>query len=306
MLWFKNKIIALVYGGDSYEKDVSYQSLRSIEDCFCRLKLNFITLELSRDILKQFTKYKIDFCFIIAHGGAGENGQLQAVCELHQIPYSGSNSVACMSAMHKSISKMVARYHGIPTLPFKLFEVQNRPENILLPFQYPVIIKPNDCGSAIGVSIVKESVDLSQRLEDISHYSSKIIVEPYIQNGTEYTVGILDKTILPVLQIIPQNQFYDYSCKYQEGRSKHIVLDEKNQMSIQLKKIAIDTHHAIGCHGISRIDFIADSNQNIWFMEINTIPGMTKTSLFPEACLSIGIEFDNMIKKILTSSVPCM
>ena len=303
MNWFKNKKIALVYGGDSPERDVSCSSLMAIEDCFNRLKLNFITLELSKDILKQFETHGIDFCFIISHGGAGENGQLQALCEFHKIPYSGSDSVACANAMKKSISKMIARYHGINTLSFTLVNINHISENIHLPFQYPIIVKPDNCGSAVGVSIVRHSKDLSRHLEETFQYSSTIMLEPYI-DGSEYTVGILDDIVLPSIQIIPQHQFYDYSCKYDKGKSKHIVLHEENSMSIKLQKIAIKIHHAIGCHGLSRVDFIVDKDKNVWFMEINTIPGMTQTSLFPETCASIGLTFDDMIRKILIASVP--
>jgi D-alanine-D-alanine ligase len=245
-----------------------------------------------------------DLVFIALHGGSGENGTIQAILDLAGMKYTGSGMLASALAMNKSITKKIALSEGILTPGWRViskkpeFDVDRTVTSVLNEFGLPLIVKPNDSGSTVGLSLVNEVNDLKPALEVAFNVSAEVMVEEFIA-GREITCSVLDGKPLPLIEIIPTNELYDYECKYTKGKTEYIcpadIPDKIAQLiSFQSTKI----YNAINCSGLARVDFRLDGRSQPYFLEVNTIPGMTELSLAPMAAKEIGIDFDQLIEKI--------
>lgn len=252
------------------------------------------------DTVQYLLKEKFDAAFIALHGGYGENGQLQALLELASVPYTGSGSLASALGMNKHLSKTLFRENGIPTA--RWFRIENGEEPDSAAFQslgYPLIIKPNDQGSTVGLTIVNKPEELSPALQRAFRYSTTVIAETFIP-GREMTVSILERDALPVIEIIPEHGIYDYECKYQTGKSRYVVPAEiPPEVTEQLQHLAKQAFFALECRDYARVDFRLTPENQPYCLEVNTLPGMTPTSLVPKAARAVGIDFDELIDRII-------
>ena len=229
-----------------------------------------------------------DIVFLALHGGIGENGKLQAIFDAYNINYTGSSSLGSMLAMNKDLAKLLVRNDGVLTADWKL--VSSKEE---IDFDFPFVIKPNDGGSSIGVFIIQNEKDLENVLIE-----SEMLVEKLI-SGREFSVGILNNEALPPIEIIPKEGFYDYKNKYQAGRTIEVCpASISSDLEKGLKDMALKAHKVLKLDFYSRIDFIVDKDNNIYFLEANTLPGMTPTSLLPQEAKAIGIEYEDLCEKI--------
>ena len=239
-----------------------------------------------------------DIVFLALHGSIGENGKLQAIFDCMGIKYTGSSYEGSILAMDKILTKKILEHDNIKTPKWHLLK-NVRKENI----KFPVVVKPANNGSSIGVSIANNLEEFEVAIIECEKYKDEIIIEEYIK-GREFSVGILDKTALPPIEIIPKAGFYDYKNKYQEGKTIEICPPKISQDKIkEMQQIAIKVHNALLLGAYSRIDFILDENGNLNVLEANSLPGMTKTSLLPQEALVTGITYEDLCEKILLSNL---
>ena len=239
-----------------------------------------------------------DIVFLALHGSIGENGKLQAIFDCMGIKYTGSSYEGSILAMDKILTKKILEHDNIKTPKWHLLK-NVRKENI----KFPVVVKPANNGSSIGVSIANNLEEFEVAIIECEKYKDEIIIEEYIK-GREFSVGILDKTALPPIEIIPKAGFYDYKNKYQEGKTIEICPPKISQDKIkEMQQIAMKVHNALLLGAYSRIDFILDENGNLNVLEANSLPGMTKTSLLPQEALVAGITYEDLCEKILLSNL---
>ncbi len=291
-------------GGLSSEREVSLKSGAAVCEALSRLGYTQIPIDVDRDIAATLKRERIEAAFIALHGRYGEDGAIQGLLEIMQIPYTGSKITASAIAMDKSRSYDIFRAHQLPT-PDTL--ILNREEADLspkkrAPFDFPVVVKPVSEGSSVGVSIVKNSDDFSKALKTAFQYGEEIVIQPYI-SGMEVHVGILDQKAIGAIEIKSKGVFYDYKAKYVPGMSTHIYpapLPEKVYKTVL--DLAEKTHNVIGCDSYSRVDFLVDKDMNPFILEVNTLPGMTETSLMPEMARENGLDFDLLVEKIIETA----
>jgi len=293
------KHIGVLMGGCSSERAISIKSgtavVKALTESGCHVSAVELTSEKREDVISFLKEAKIDVAFIALHGRFGEDGKIQEILESIDLPYTGSGSAASRIAMDKLASYDVLTAHHIRVPHFLRFEkasAKNMEEQIKSTFQSkPVVVKPPCEGSSFGITIVHDYSYLPKAIGDAFSYGDRIIVESYIK-GKELTAGILGNKLLPVVEIRPKNLFFDYTAKYQAGLTEYIVPAEINSSTAQqVQQIAWKVHQAIGCRDLSRVDFILDEGNMPWVLEINTIPGMTATSLLPKAAAAVGIDF---------------
>ncbi len=263
--------------------------------------------ELDRNLLKTMDyllREKIQVAFIALHGGYGENGQLQALLDLVKIPYTGSESLPSALGMNKHLSKILFREMGVPTAPWVMLNpIRNSIKSDIAHLGLPVVIKPNDQGSTVGLTVVKDPHQLKKAVETAYQFSGTVLAEQFI-SGREVTVAILDRDPLPVIEIIPEHGIYDYECKYQKGKSQYIVPAEiPSEVTRQLQDLARRAFLGLGCRHYARIDFRLRDDSQPFCLEVNTLPGMTATSLVPKAAKAIGIGFPELIDRIVHLAV---
>jgi D-alanine-D-alanine ligase len=259
--------------------------------------------ELDRNLLKTIdflVKENVEVVYLALHGGYGENGQIQALLDLIKIPYTGSGSLASGIGMNKHISKMIFKYQDVPTAAWlKINSMENLPWDEIEKLSLPLVIKPNDQGSTVGVSVIKEKKTIKDAISLAFQSSESVIAEKFIP-GRELTVAILDQEALPVIEIIPEHGIYDYECKYQKGKSKYIVPAElPEKVSLQVQDYAKKAYSGLGCRHYARVDFRLSDKNEPFCLEVNTLPGMTSTSLVPKAAQAIGISFSELVEKIV-------
>lgn len=280
---------------------------RKVEDFFAEKDLFAIS---HQSYLQAFETLPagIEVAFIGLHGKWGEDGTIQSILELLNIPYTGSGVLASALAMDKDMSKVVMKNNGV-TVPAGLyfekeqFDENNVNEMIADEIGFPCVVKPNDQGSTCGLTICESAADLHGAYEKCFAMSSQMIVEKFIA-GRELTVGILGDTVLPVLEIRPLHGLYDYECKYTHGMSEYIVpaeigVAERDEMQRQTAL----AFKALGCKGYGRADFRLTPEGDVYCLEMNTLPGMTSTSLIPKMAKHIGIDFPDLIQTILNAAM---
>lgn len=248
-----------------------------------------------------------DVVIIALHGRGGEDGTVQGMLELLGIPYTGSGVLASALAMNKAMTKRLLKAEGIPVPAEIVVERRCRPdvialhERLMASFGYPVIVKPNEEGSTIGCTLVFGLDMLEGALQEAFRYDSTALVEQYIQ-GVEITVGLLgneEPEVLPIIEIVPHSTFYDYRAKYEPGGSTHIIPARISDIAAErARDYAVRCHRLIGCRGMSRVDLMVAGDQP-YLLEVNTIPGMTPTSLLPEAARAAGIEFSALLDRLI-------
>lgn len=291
--------VGVVYGGISSEREVSINTGKQIIENLNRDKYEVydILLNSKRDILKCDG---LDFVFIALHGEFGEDGTVQSVLETLDIKYNGCNSLTSGICMNKSIVKDILRNYNVKMAEGEIFKKHNYDlENFKLKF--PVIVKPNSGGSSVGMGICNNKEELESFLQDVFKYDDVVLVEEFIK-GREVTCGILNGEALPILEIITQNrEFFNYESKY-DDTTKEDPADLPSYLDEEIKNISKKCYEILGCKVYGRVDFIIKDDE-AYFLEINTLPGMTKGSLFPKMARSIGIEFSSLLDLLIESSL---
>ena len=292
----KPKKIAVLMGGPGEEKDVSLKSGQAIKKALNHNGYDVTSIILDTKLEKLVKELlSVDLVFLGLHGNIGENGTIQGFLDALGIIYTGSGPLSSAICMDKNISKIIAKNNGIMTPKWKLCDtvIDNAKMN------YPVIVKPNGQGSTVGLRIAHNESELKPALEYAFNYDNSVLVEEYIQ-GRELTVMLIDGKAQPVCEIIPSHEFYDYECKYTAGMSKYICPAEiDDNISNYVKKISENLFDLLKCENYSRADFRMDDQNKFWFLEMNTLPGMTDTSLAPMSALAAGISFNELIDKIV-------
>lgn len=266
---------------------------------------NPLTPEKITAILSNISKYAVDLVFPMLHGGWGEDGKLQALFEIAQIPFVGSDSTSSALAMNKHLAKRIAASEGIlsPEYSYLPRESVDRLEKLCDEFGYPLVIKPNSGGSTVGVSIVKSARSLPRAIEIAEAQNDDILVEKYIA-GRELTVGILDGQGLAVVEVVPKDGFYDYKHKYIDGQTEYVYPAEIGaRLTSECIETAAVAFRLLGCEVFGRVDFRLGENSKIYFLEVNTLPGMTSRSLVPKAAEVVGIDFPELVNRIAIISM---
>ena len=306
----KNQVVAVVMGGPSAEREVSLNTGAAIANALREYGYtNVVEIDLDpRNFGKQLAESKAEVVFNAVHGLYGEDGRLQTLLELREMPYTGSGMIASVSCMDKVITKRMLRDAGISTPACLIVNKKESgiKEKIMQRFSLPVVIKPASQGSSIGVEIVKEENQLDEALANAFKYSRDILVEEFI-GGKELTVSMMQKdgevVALPVIHIAPHSGMYDYHSKYTKGATEYICpadLDEETTKKVQ--EISKQAYEVLGCSGVARADVMLDEEGNGYVLEINTVPGMTATSLVPKAAAAAGISFPELCNIILQSA----
>ncbi len=295
------KVLVLM-GGWSNEREISLVSGSYVYDSLIKSGVNTIKLDLTKNNLNEIENISPDRVFIILHGKGGEDGEIQKYLDSLNIPYTGSNSESSKLCMNKRSTKEILLSNDILTPNYeKISEMEI--SSIKKRFQYPFIVKPSAEGSSIGVYIVENDGDLERAISANEKISSDFIAEDYIE-GLEYTVGILGDSALPVIKLLPPGKFYDFNAKYESDKMQYICPSQlDDSMEYELKKISLNCFKACGCKGWGRVDIIIDEKGNPWVIELNTVPGMTSHSLVPLAAKQRDIDFENLVLKILDSSL---
>jgi len=241
-----------------------------------------------------------DVIFLALHGGTGEDGTLQALLEIIGVPYTGSGPMASGIAMDKDISKRLFKAAGVATAdwsmaPISLTEVQRR-------FGWPVVVKPSKQGSTVGLSVVRKASELEPAVALAAKYDDEVMIEAFVP-GRELTVGVLDDQALAVGEIIPQHEIFDYECKYTPGMSEEIFpADLSPALTADCQQQALAAHRALKLGGYSRVDFRLTPEGALSCLEVNTLPGMTATSLLPQSARAVGIAFPELCDRICRSA----
>jgi D-alanine-D-alanine ligase len=293
--------VAVLFGGKSGEREVSLKSGSAVLAALKRQGVDADAFDPATQDLSDLKKY--DRAFISLHGRYGEDGTIQGALDLMGIPYTGSGVMASSVGMDKWRTKLLWRAVGVTTPDFELVNAQSDFEAIEKKLGLPLFVKPANEGSSIGITKVKERGGLEAAYLLAAKADPLVIAEKFVGGG-EYTVGILGEIPLPIVRIVPKNEFYDYEAKYLRNDTEYLCpcgLSAEKETLIQQE--ALQAFRAVGCSGWGRVDFLMDEAGNHYFLELNTSPGMTDHSLVPMAAKAAGIDFDELVMKILSMTL---
>lgn len=295
----KQKTVAVLMGGLSAEREVSLRTGKAVATALEQAGYRIVAIDVSRELPAQLAAAGAEVAFIALHGRFGEDGTVQGLLELLGIPYTSSGVLASSLAIDKVATKQMLIYHGLPTPAFRVFKRGEDPGPFLAACStFPLVVKPAREGSTIGISIVRSHAELAAGFEEALRHDSTVLVEEFIA-GAEVTVAVIDGTPLPIIQVVPKEGFYDYTNKYTVGRTEYLLpAPLAADVYARLQQAAVAAYQGVGCSGAARIDFMVRGDE-IFCLEVNTIPGMTETSLLPKAAAHVGIPFGELAQRIL-------
>ncbi len=304
LAWLKSRRVAVLKGGWSRERPISLKTGAAIEASLKRLGVKTIAFDVKPSIAADLLKKRIDFAFIALHGEFGEDGRLQNMLDLINIPYTGSGAISSALAMDKILSKEAFVKKRVPTPAGTVMKKGEKVSSALkaLLKKGKVFVKPSDQGSAIGAAPAKNPRELKRALTNCFRVAGTALIERHI-DGRELTVGILGKKALPVIEIVPEHQFYDFHSKYAAGGSRHLVPAPITAAQTgEAQRLALRAFDALGCTVYGRVDLLLDKAGRFYVLEVNTIPGMTSTSLLPDAAKATCMSFDDLVLRIVELS----
>jgi len=296
--------VVLVIGGNSAEREVSLNGGRAVAAALKRKGIEHEVFDGPRELFEGIRKGRVDRVFNLLHGPGGEDGSLQGALQLMGVPFTGADLASSALTMDKVRSKWVWERCGIPTPPFMQFgPLQENFDEALEAFGLPVFVKPTGLGSSIGITKVKQERELPAAVALARSYGPNVIIEKEIRGG-EYFAGILEQLSLPLIRIVTPREFYDYTAKYESNETQyHCPCGLPDELEQALKTRALRAFEILGASGWGRVDFLLDDENQPWFLEVNTTPGMTDHSLVPQAAAQIGIGFDELVWRILETSL---
>ena len=288
-------------GGLSGERDVSLRSGEAILAALCERGHDACAVFVDRDIDLVLRQMRIDVAFLALHGRYGEDGCIQGLLEVLGIPYTGSGVLASALAMNKAKAKEILRLHNLPTAPGYVIAADSGEDLIEShgSFGFPAVIKPSGEGSSLGVQVARDELELEGAVEEAMRFDDDVLVERFVE-GKEISVGVLDGKALGAVEIVPRRGFYDFHNKYTAGRSDYYfparLSPERYRSVLRLGTLACE---ALGCEGAARVDLIVSERGNEIILEVNTLPGMTPTSLLPKIAHGAGLSFEDLVDEIL-------
>ena len=297
--------IGVLMGGSSSEREISLKSGKAVYDALSSLGQDVVAIDIKTDDpgenVRLLSSKGIDCAFLALHGRFGEDGTIQVILENMKIPYTGSGVLASKLAMDKVSSREIFKKGNLLVPASKIINKASYQSaaGLKLDLGDHLVVKPATQGSSIGLSIIDKRQGLDAALDLAFKFDDRAIVEEYIK-GREMTVGILNDSALPVIEIIPKHAFFDFEAKYKAGLTEYVVpakIDKKIAKKIQAS--ALSAHKLLGCFGCSRVDLILDGKGLVFVLEVNTIPGMTSTSLLPKAAGKINIKFEDLCMKLI-------
>ncbi len=304
----RKRKIGVLMGGWSSEREISLLSGQRVLNSLKGQGFQAVGVDISRNFTDQIKRAKIDLAFVILHGRPGEDGTIQGYLDLLGVPYTGSGVTASAICIDKVVSKMLFERVGIPTPPYFVIETGADVAAIVAEaekqFGYPMIAKPRAEGSSVGIELLEGRRGAVERCERVRRGFGDILLEQFVP-GMIATVGILVEEPLPILELVPRQQaFYDYDAKYTRGETEFVLparLDPK--VADKIKELALKAHKLMGCSGFSRVDLVVKQGKLPYFLEINTLPGLTDISDFPAEAEHAGISYDEMIFRILADAL---
>ena len=295
--------VAVLMGGRSAEREISLKSGHAVLDALLAQGIDAHKVDAGLDVSEQLRAGNFDRAFVILHGRGGEDGEIQGVLQSLELPFTGSKLTAAVLSMNKNLSKQLWRHQGLPTPEFEQVNAESDIDSLVSKLGLPIIIKPVNEGSSIGMTKVKSAEDLKSAIKLATEFDAEVIAERWI-TGEEYTVAVLGEQALPVIQLKTPNEFYDYEAKYQSKSTEYLCpsdLNEKQEQECQ--QIALQAFQGLRMSGWGRIDFMRDESGQFYLLEANSIPGMTDHSLVPMAAKQAGLNFEQLVWTILETSV---
>ncbi len=304
--------IGILMGGQSAERDVSLRTGDAVHRALLRRGYDAITIDVGPSLYKDLMDGEVKIAFLALHGPGGEDGSIQGFLESLRIPYTGSGVRASAIGMHKVVTKTVLAAHDIPVPAGSIVARGTRPSGARVlraaNLKWPVVVKPPSQGSTIGVTIVRKPSQWNEALALAHRYEHEAMIEAYIP-GHEVTVGVVSGgggrlDAFPAVEIVAPEGFYDFSAKYQKGRTQYLCPAPLSaKVARQIRDLAIKTYGVLGCEGAARVDFRITPKGKPYVLEINTVPGMTETSLLPMAAARAGLSYDALTERILQSAL---
>ena len=293
----RNRRVGVLYGGPSAEREVSLVSGKEVAEALRKRGYKGVSLiDVGPDLPAQLRKRRIDVVFNALHGKIGEDGCVQGLLEVTGIPYTGSGVTASALCMDKVLTKEVLGRNRISTPPYQVLAGDGKAASKL---PLPVVVKPRSEGSSIGVTIVRRQRDLASAVREACRSDRDALVEQYVA-GKEITVGLLNGEALGVTEIRPVKGFFDFKTKYTSGMASHIFpAPLPGALYRKAMRLAARACAVLGCEGAPRVDFRISPEQRLYALEVNTLPGMTPLSLLPEMAAGVGIDFGNLVERIL-------
>ena len=323
--------VAVLKGGRSLERQVSLKSGARVQDALERLGHQVIPIDVDGELVDRLSAERPDIAFVALHGRDGEDGTVQELLEVMGIPYTGSGVSACIRAADKVLAKHAMRDHGIPTPDFYAFNetafealgAARALPKIEERLEFPIVVKPASQGSALGIKFARTPDDVPAALVAAFSYDRKVLLERHV-HGRDLAVSILGnsaspdhagesrgagtpETVLPIVEAIPQQEdFYDFESRYEIGRTSFVCPAELgDSLATRASEIALDTYRLLGCAGFARVDLMLERDTDeLYVLEVNPVPGLTETSLLPQAADAAGISFDELIDRILSNALP--
>ena len=300
--------VAVLKGGRSLERQVSLRSGARVEDALERLGHEVLALDVGQDLIERLREIAPDVAFIAMHGRDGEDGTVQELLEILDIPYTGSGVLACVRATDKVLAKHLMIEAGIPTPEFFAFsETAFRELGAAdaLPaieerLDFPIVVKPSSQGSALGIKFARSAAEVPAALVAAFSYDSRVLLERHV-DGRDLAVSILDGEPLPVVEAVPLgDEFYDFEARYEIGRTEFVCpADLPDGVTEQAQELALHTYRLLGCSAFGRVDLMFGADGELTVLEANPIPGLTETSLLPQAAEAAGISFDELVGRIV-------
>jgi D-alanine-D-alanine ligase len=301
--------VAVLKGGGSLERQVSLRSGARVEDALKRLGHEVVSIDVGQDLVTRLRTSAPDVAFVAMHGRDGEDGTVQELLEILGIPYTASGVSACMRCADKVLSKHAMTDAGVPTpdfysfteTAFKQLGAADALGAIEERLEFPIVVKPADQGSALGIKFARSPADVPSALVAAFSYSDKVVLERHV-HGRELAVSILGDEPLPIVEAVPREEdFYDFSARYTIGRTSYVCPAQLGEsLTERAQTLALEVFRLLGCRGFARVDLmLEEATGELYVLEVNAIPGLTETSLLPLAAEAAGIEFDELISRIV-------
>jgi D-alanine-D-alanine ligase len=299
--------VAVLKGGRSLEREVSLRSGARVEDALGRLGHEVHGIDVDHDLVRRLRDLRPDVCFLALHGRDGEDGTVQELLEILGLPYTGSGVSACIRCADKVLAKHHMLDAGLPTpdfyafteTAFKQLGAADALGEIEARLGFPFVVKPADQGSALGLRIARAPEEVPAALVAAFSYSSKVLLERHVR-GRDLAVSVLDGVALPVVEAVPEGDVYDFDARYEIGSAAFVCpADLPDAVAARAQELAVGVHELLGCRDVSRVDLLCDEQDGLHVLEVNVIPGMTATSLLPQAADAAGIAFDDLIARLV-------
>jgi D-alanine-D-alanine ligase len=305
--------VAVLKGGPSLERQVSLRSAARVEDALEQAGFEVIPIDVDADLVERLRSANADVAFVALHGRGGEDGTVQEILEIVGVPYTGSGVLACMRSMDKVLTKHLLVEAGMPTPDFFAFSEMAFKElgaaralpAIEQRLGFPLVVKPAAQGSALGIKFARSPEDVPEALVSAFSYDDRVLLERFV-DGRELAVGLLesdgDVRALPIVEALPKEEyFFDFEARYEIGKTEYVCpADLPAEVTDEAQQLAVGTYRLLGCYAFARVDMILSKAGELQVLEAQAIPGLTETSLLPQAAEAAGIRFDELIERIVS------